>query len=89
MDVGAAFVADTEAAVLVQPGDRALDDPALLAEAGAVCLLRLRDRGTDPAGPQLLAVAAGVVGAVAEQPLRPAAGTAALAAHRWDCIDER
>ena len=33
VDVGASLVADAEAAVLVEPGDRALDDPALLAEA--------------------------------------------------------
>ena len=32
VDVGAAFIADAQAAVLVQPGDRALDDPALAAE---------------------------------------------------------
>ena len=38
MDVVAAFVADAEAAVLVQPGDCALDDPALFAEPGAVRL---------------------------------------------------
>ena len=61
MDVCAAFVADTESAVLVQPGDRALDDPALLTEPGAVWLLRSWDRGADPAGPQLASVAAGVV----------------------------
>lgn len=66
MDVGAAFVADTEAAVLVQPGDCALDDPALFAEPGAVRLLGSWNRGADAAGAQLAAVAAGVVGAVAE-----------------------
>jgi hypothetical protein len=32
VDVGAAFVADAEAAVLVEPADRALDDPTLAAE---------------------------------------------------------
>jgi hypothetical protein len=35
VNVGAALVADTEAPVLVQPGDRTLDDPAFSAEAGA------------------------------------------------------
>ena len=89
MDVVASFVADSEAAVLVQPGDRALDDPALLTEPGAVWLLRSWDRGADPAGPQLASVAAGVVGAVAEQPPRPATRTSALAAHRWNRIHER
>jgi len=33
VDVGAALEADAESAVLVQPGDRALDHPALLAQA--------------------------------------------------------
>ena len=33
VDVGSSFVADAEPPVLVEPGDRALDDPALLAEA--------------------------------------------------------
>jgi len=33
VDVGAAFIADAQAAVLVQPTDRALDDPALFADA--------------------------------------------------------
>lgn len=54
MDLGPAFVADAQAAVLVQPGDRALDDPALLAETGAVWLLRPRDRGGNAASPQSL-----------------------------------
>ena len=89
MDVGAAFVADAQTPVLVQPGDRALDDPALFAEPGAVGLFGSRDRGANPAGAQLMAVAAGVVGAVAEQPLWPPTGAAALAAHGWDRIDQR
>jgi hypothetical protein len=33
VDVGATLVADAEAAVLVEPGDRAFDDPTLSAEA--------------------------------------------------------
>ena len=89
MDVGAPFVADAQASVLVEPGDRALDDPALLAEAGSVRLFGSRDGCADAAGAQLLAVAAGVVGTVAEQAAWPAAGTAALAAHRRDRVDER
>ena len=36
MDVGAAFVAEPESAVLVEPGERSLDDPALAAETRAV-----------------------------------------------------
>ena len=89
MNVGAALVADAQSPVLVQPADRALDDPALLAEARAVWLLGRRDRGADPASAQLLPVSAGVVGAVTEQPPRPAAGPAALAADGRDRVDER
>ena len=89
MDVGAAFVADAEAAVLVQPGNRALDHPALLAQAGAVRLFRSGDRGADPASAQFPAVAAGVVGAVTIEAGRPAPGAAALAAHGWDRVHER
>lgn len=33
MDVGAAFVADAQATVLMQPGESALDDPAFPAES--------------------------------------------------------
>ena len=32
VDVGTSLVADAEATVLVQPGDRSFDDPSLLAE---------------------------------------------------------
>ena len=89
MDVGAQFVADAQAAVLVQPGDRALDDPALFAQPGAVWLLRPWDRGADAAGAELAAVTAGVVGAVAEQAPWPPTRAAALAAHGRDRIDQR
>ena len=57
VDVVAAFVADAEPAVLVQPGERALDDPALAAEPGAVRTLGLGDPGTDASGAQCAAVA--------------------------------
>jgi hypothetical protein len=36
VEVGASFVADREALVVVQPGEGALDDPAHAPEAGAV-----------------------------------------------------
>ena len=35
VDVVATFLADAEMPILVQPGDRPLDDPSLLAEPGA------------------------------------------------------
>jgi hypothetical protein len=54
-----------------------------------VSLLGSRDRSADPAGAELAAVAARMVGAVAEQSLGPSARAAALAPHGRDGIDER
>ena len=55
MDVVAAFVADAEPAVLVQPGDRSFDDPAFFAEPGAVVALGPGNLGADSARLQLKA----------------------------------
>jgi hypothetical protein len=66
VDVGAAFVADAEASVLVEPGDRALDDPALFAQAGSVLGALLGDDWADAAGSELAPVGARLVGAIAE-----------------------
>jgi hypothetical protein len=89
VDVGAAFVANAEASILVEPGDGAFDDPALFAQAGAVLGSLSGDAGADAAGTELAAVAARLVGAVAKQPLGTAAGTAAFAAHGRNGVDQR
>jgi hypothetical protein len=89
VDVVAALVADAQPPVLVQPGDRALDDPALRPEPGAMLALRPGDLRLDVAPPQLAPTFARVVGAVAVQPLRPAPRSAAATAHGRDRIDER
>jgi hypothetical protein len=89
VDVVAAFVADAQATVLVQPGDRALNDPALLAEPGAVRCFGGGDPRLDAAAAELAPSLARVVGAVAVEPFRSAAGTAAAAAHGRDRVDER
>ncbi len=49
VDVGAAFVAQPESSVLVEPRDGALNDPALAAQAGAVAGVLAGDPGFDPA----------------------------------------
>ena len=51
MDVVAAVGADEEAAAVVQPGEGALDDPAVTAESGAVLGLAARDERFDAALP--------------------------------------
>ena len=53
VDVGSAFVADAEAAVLVKPGDRALDHPAAAAESRSVRVVGLGDPDLDVAPAQL------------------------------------
>lgn len=67
VDVVASFPADAKASEAVEPGDRALDDVADDAQAGAVRLASLRDHGADPAGPEQAAVLVVVVAAVGRQ----------------------
>jgi hypothetical protein len=81
VDVVAAVGADQESAAAVEPGEGALDDPALLAEAGAVFGLGARDDRLDAALPDEAAVLVVVVAAVSDQRLGPAAWSADPAAH--------
>jgi hypothetical protein len=62
--VGVAVVADGEAAVAVEPGEGAFDDPAVGAESGAVLALAAGDERFDAAFAQLAAAAGVVVAAV-------------------------
>lgn len=89
MDFGAAVVADEQPAALMEPGEGALDDPAVAAEAGAVAVLAAREYRFDPARPQLPPVSLRVVGAVSEQPLGAAAGPANATADRRDAVEQR
>ena len=53
MDLVAAVVTDEQPFELVQPGEGALDDPAVAAKAGAVLGVAMGDLRSDPALPQL------------------------------------
>ena len=64
MHVGVALVTDSEAAEVVQVSEAALHDPALAAEAGAVCCSPSGDHGRDPESPQEPAVLVVVIAAV-------------------------
>jgi len=88
VDVGAAFVAQAQAAVLVEPGDGAFDDPALSAEAGAVRAVLAGDQCFDPERSQFVEDTVVVVAAVTEDALGSALGRSGLAAHGWDRTDE-
>jgi hypothetical protein len=89
VDVGAAVVADEQPLELVQPGEGALDDPAVAAKAGAVLGLAARDLRSDATSAELAAAAAVVVGTVGSDACGPSSRSADLAAYRRDAIDER
>jgi hypothetical protein len=85
VDVGAAGVSVGEVAVGVQPGDRALNDPALAAQAGAVAGFLPGDPGCDAAVAELFAMALGVIRPVGVQ---PAGAELAVASGRRHAIDK-
>ena len=72
MDVVAAVGADEEAAAVVEPGEGALDDPAVATEPGAVLALAASDHGLDTALPDEATVLVVVVASVGDQHPRPA-----------------
>ena len=89
MDVAAAFVANVEAAELVDPGEAALDHPAPAAKSGAVLSLTSRDAAGDAALAQPPAVFRVVVGTVGNEQLGPTAGPAGVAADGRDAVEQR
>lgn len=89
MDVGAALIAGAQPLEGVQPGEAALDHPALLAQAGAVGDAAAGDPRGDPAGAELTAVDVVVIAAVGDQLARSAARPATAAADRGDGVDQR
>ena len=89
MDVAAAVVADEQSFELVEPGEGALDDPAVAAKPGAVLGLAARDLGCDAALAELAAATVVVVAAVGADTIGTAARPADLAAYRRDAVDER
>jgi hypothetical protein len=89
VEVGAAFVARAQPLEGVQPGEAALDHPAVSAEAGAVGDPAAGDPRGDAAGAQLAAVDVVVVAAVGEQLPGAPAGPAASAPDRRNGVDQR
>ena len=88
MDVVAAVGSDQESAAVVEPGEGALDDPALAAESGAVLCLAASDHGFDAALPDQAAVLVVVVATIGDQRPRPAAWPADSAAHRRHPVEQ-
>ena len=84
VDLGAAFVADEQPFELVQPGEGALDDPAVAAESGAVLGLAARDQRFDAALADEAAVFVVVVAAVGDHRVGSPAGPADAPRDRRD-----
>jgi hypothetical protein len=81
--------AEEQSAAVVEPGEGALDDPAVASEPGAVAGLAAGDDRFDAAAPEQAAVLVVVVAAVGEQGVRSAAWPAGTAAHRRDTVEQR
>jgi hypothetical protein len=89
VDVVAAVVADEESFELVEPGEGALDDPAVATEAGAVLGLAASDLWGDAEGAELAPVLVVVVAAVSGDAVGTAPRPADLAADGRYALDER
>ena len=89
MDLGAAVVTNEQSFVVVEPGEGALDDPAIAAETGAVLGAPSRDHRLDPSRPKLPPVGIVVVTTVGDEPLGPSARASAAAPDRGNAVDER
>lgn len=87
MDIGAALVADGQAAKAMEPGDRAFDDPAAHAEPTAVRRPTLGEDRDDASGPEAIAVRLGVVAPIALQRIGPSAGPATTPADGREGVD--
>ena len=88
MDVVAAVCTDEETAAVVEPGEGALDDPALCSEARAVFGLAASDDQFDPSLPDETAVFVVVVAAVSDQGPRPAAWPSGPASDGWHPLEQ-
>jgi hypothetical protein len=89
MGLGAAFVADVESSVLVQPGEGAFDDPAPAAQSGAVLGRAACDQRPDAERADLAPVELLVVAAVGDQLARTSLRRAAAAADRRDRLEQQ
>ena len=88
MNVVAAVGADQQPAAVVEPGEGALDDPAVAPEARAVIGVATCDDGPDAAPPDQPTVLVVVVAAVGDQPFRSSSWSADTTAHRRHPVEE-
>lgn len=88
MDVGTPLVASPESTVLVEPGERSLDDPSEGAQSAAVWCSSFRDVWLDAARAEFLSMWLRVVSTIGVDAVRSLSWAAAFAAHRRDRVHE-
>jgi hypothetical protein len=88
VDLVAAVVADEQPFEVVQPGERALDNPACASESRSVLGLTTSDLGGDAASAEFAPVLVVVVAAVGRDSDRSPARPTDSAAHRRDSLEQ-
>ena len=89
MNAGPTFVTHVETATSVQPGQRALHDPARASQAAAVWRPALGELSIDAALMQLVAMRLRIVSAVTLDESGFAPGAPGTAAQRWNGVNQR
>lgn len=88
MDIGAFFIADTQASIFVKPPDGALDVPSQESQSASVFGISSCDKRTDLAFEKFGPVGIGIVSPVSDDDIRFAAGPAAFAAYGRNGVDQ-
>jgi hypothetical protein len=89
VDLVAAVGADEQSAAVVEPGEGALDHPALLPEPRSVRSLAAGDQRLDPSRSDLTAVPFGVIAAIGKQAFGSLPWSSGAAPDLRDEIDQR
>lgn len=89
MDVGSPLPANPQPAMLMKPAERALDDPTLASESGAVLGLLAGDQRPDAPLPHEPAVVVVVVAAIAHNRVGATTRPAHPAADAGDGVEQR
>jgi hypothetical protein len=88
MNIGATFIANSQATMLEEPRDRSLNHPAIHAQSTAVFGPTSCQQRDNVAATQLTPMGLRIIGPVPLDPIRPPAGPAYLARNRGDRIDQ-
>ena len=88
MDVMAAVGSNQQATTVVQPGEGALDDPAVASQAGSVRALTARDHRLDASPTDEPAVAVVIVGAVGDDHVGPPSRPSDAPPHRRHQVEQ-